>query len=121
MWESTVFPNIFHVIWSSDSPFQLAKPLSDHLAELQGNGMVLEGGKDIEDGPPTQKSIFKVGAYIMVSDDTPTVLTVVVKPETPEEAAAKAKLIADNVHRTTARTKLVALGLTREEADSLRL
>jgi hypothetical protein len=87
MWRDSQWPGVYHIIYSTDSEFQLAKPLAEHISELQANGMTLHGGYDVQDDPdPLAKSIITNGSYVTVSSGVPTK---VAKPETPEELASR--------------------------------
>ena len=112
-WEPTTDPDIHHVVWSSDSPFQLAKPLPAHLAELQDNGMTLLDGADIEDGGPTEKASFPSGSYVSIGADGAPVAQS--RPVTQAELDTQTRRIQRDIDRASARAKLLSLGLTEAE------
>ena len=103
-WESTIWPDIYQIVWSTDSAFACAKDLEELLADLQTNGMTqLQGGLDLDELPATEKRIFRVGNYVTVSAGVPPTLTVVAKPETPEEATIRS--VKEERKRTKTRLK----------------
>ena len=108
------YPGINEIVWSSDSEFQLAKPLDDHLAELRSNGMAnLVNGKDIPSPGLTEKMTYFPGACVSDSGE------LVTRPQTQVELDAETAAAERLANRESAQVKLAALGLTDAELTGL--
>ena len=111
----TQWSGIYHIVATTDSPFQCAKTPSDYLAELRTNGMDVTGCVDIEDdADPTVKSTCVIGTYITISDGVPA------SAPNPVPVIEHPRLIARNQAKKSANAKLVALGFTDDEIEAFR-
>jgi len=115
-WEVTSTPDVHKVVWSSDSTFQMQKPLGDHLSELQANGMALEGGVDLpDDVSPIEKVAIHINSYISLEGGLPVVVP---RPQSQKDMDDQAMSDRRATLRASARVKLLSI-LAQDELDVL--
>ena len=117
-WEATETPEVFKIIWTTSSVFQLKKPLLSHLTELQTNGMTnLVGGEDLPDDiSSTEKITIRLNSYISVVNGKAAPINV---PLTAKEIAMQQVAEQALIDQQSGKAKLLALGLSSEEIQSL--
>lgn len=117
-WSETEYAGILKVVWSTNSLFQLSKDITEHIIELNSNGMDVIGGKDLPDDiSPTEKLNIHINTYLTISSEGN--LTVVTKPLSPqdiENQLAEEKRLAD---RTSGLSILRSLGMSDDELKAL--
>ena len=110
-WE-TESPGVNRIVSATDSEFQLAKPVADHLAEVKANGMTqLTGAMDVD---ATKATPYSPGTC--VDDSGVIIIPPKTRDELDEEAAAAQRLL----DRESAKAKIAeATKLSVAELESL--